>query len=338
MTSLTINTRAPTFSRFNDLPAELRYMIWRFALPGDIPEVCIPWPLEEGPTRSDNGHELPRRPKFLEPFLVDTDFPVLMHVCRESREMAVSCTRFRYSPIAGCRVPFRAFRPELDILYVSVCRPSSDINVVPRWGQYPAAQHLALDLHTVKDGSFLWVLVGNPFLDVQSLTCVLPAPNAMLDTAARFRPPARRCRLRGLVRPPNGAQSNIICVDRGYDRRMTGIDRYLEEVQDHMGAEFAEILDVAAIPEEYLRRWNAAANRFDIGCCAKTFEEFRGGRWAPSAEHLVRFDWQSIIFPASRRPVDTVRAYRVSDEERWTPLRDPETFRVNDIQQDEVPL
>ncbi|KAI4861023.1 hypothetical protein F4820DRAFT_83534 [Hypoxylon rubiginosum] len=336
MTNITANERTGTFTNFNDLPTELRYMIWRFALPDDIPEVCIPWPLEEEPVRWDPERESSRRSRFLEPFLVDTDFPIHMHVCRESRELAMSSTHLRYSPIAGCPVPFRAFRPELDILYVSVCRPPSDINVVPRWGQYPAARHLALDLHSIKDGSFLWILVGNPFLDVRSLTCVLPASNAILDTAARFRPPVRRCRLREVVQPSNGSQSHIIYVDRGYDRRMTGMGRYLEEIRDHMGAEFAEILEVAAIPEEYLRRWNAAESKFEIDFSAKTFEEYRGGRWVPSSDHLVRFDWQSIIFPALREPVDTVRSYRVSEAEQWTPLRDPETFRVNDIQQDEV--
>ncbi|XXG98916.1 Nem1-Spo7 phosphatase regulatory subunit [Hypoxylon texense] len=332
------SVRPNVFTIFNDLPAELRYMIWRFALPDDSPEVCIPWPLEEVPLRRDPDGEIPRRSRFLEPFLVDTDFPVTMHVCRESREVAISSIHLRYSPVAGCPVPFRAFRPELDTLYVSVCRPPSDNNVVPRWGQFPAARHLALDLHSLKDGSFLWILVGNPFLDVRSLTCVLPLSNAILDTAARFRPPVRRCRLREVVQPSNGAQSHIIYVDRGYDRRMTGMGRYLEEVQDHMGAEFADILEAADIPEEYLRRWNAEASRFDIDFSAKTFEEYRGGRWVDSSEHLVRFDWQSIIFPAQRKPVETFKTYRVTEAELWTPLRDPETFRVNDIQQDEVPI
>ncbi|KAI1764274.1 hypothetical protein GGR53DRAFT_328445 [Hypoxylon sp. FL1150] len=334
MANLVLKVRNPKFTKFNELPTELRFMVWRFSLPDDIPEICIPWPMEEAPV--PRGSELEsRRPKFLEPFLVDTGFSVLMHVCRESREAAISYTRFRYSPVAGCPVPFRAFRPDLDILYVSVSRPPSDITSIPRWGQYPAARHLALDLHSIKDGSCLWILVGSPLLDVRSLTCVLSASNTILDTAPRFRPPVRRCRLRA-PQPADGEHSNFIYVDRGYDRRMKGLNRYLEEVRDYMGAEFAEILEATTIPEEYLRRWNAADCRFDIDICAKTFEEYRGGRWVPSSDHLVRFDWQSIIFPAPREPVDSVRSYRVSEAERWTPLRNPETFRVNDIQQDEV--
>ncbi|KAI6084440.1 hypothetical protein F4821DRAFT_170665 [Hypoxylon rubiginosum] len=336
MTDTALNIHITNFN-LNELPTELRYMVWHFALPDDISEVCIPWPLEEVPKRW-RPRDDPPRSTFLEPFLVDTGFPVLMHVCRESREVAISLTRFRYSPIAGCPVPFRAFRPELDVLYVTICRPPAPVNVVPRWGEFPEAQHIALDLHSIKDGTFLWILVGNPFLDVRSLTCVLPASNAILDTAARFRPPVRRCRLREVPQPTDGSQSHIIYVDRGYDRRMKGLGRYLEELGDHMGAEFADILEVATVPEEYLRRWNAADSKFEIDISAKTFEEYRGGRWVSSSDHLVRFDYQNIIFPALREPVDSVRAYRVSEEEKWTPLRNPETFRVNDIQQDEVPF
>lgn len=331
----------PAFTIFDDLPTELRCMIWRCALPDDTPEVCIPWPLDEEPVRWQPGHEPPVAPraKFLEPFLVDTGFPVLMRVCREARGVATSLTRFRYSPLACCPVPFRAFRPDLDVLYVSVCRPPSDINLVPKWGPFPpGTRHLALDLHSIKDGGFLWILVGNPALDVRSVTCVLPASNALLDTAARFRPPVRRCRLREVRQPPDGSQSHIIYVDRGFDRRMTGMARYLEEVRDHVGAEFADVLEVAALPDEYLRRWDAAERRFDVAFDARTFEEYRGGRWVPNSDHLVRFDWQSIIFPATRGPIENVKAYKVSEAEKWTPLRNPETFRVNDIQQDEVPL
>ncbi|KAI0388049.1 hypothetical protein F5Y04DRAFT_16731 [Hypomontagnella monticulosa] len=331
------NIPSPVFTKFVELPIELRYIIWELNLPDDIPEVCIPWPLEEVPSRWEPGDGASGRNKYLQPLLVDTAFPTLMHVCRESREAAQSHTRFRYSPIANCFVPFRAFRPELDILYVTLCRPPTDINVVPRWGMYPeSARHLALDLHTIKDGSFLWILIGNR--DVQTVSCVLPASKAILDTAARFRPPVRRCRLRRVEQPSDGSQSHIIYVDRGFDRRMTGMARYLEEVRDYVGAEFAEILEIAAMPEEYLRRWNAPECRFDVEFLAQTFEEYRGGKWVPSSDHVVRFDFQCIIFPASRAVVDSTRTYRVSEEERWTPLRNPEEFRVNDIQQTEVPF
>ncbi|KAL7627983.1 hypothetical protein AAE478_002179 [Parahypoxylon ruwenzoriense] len=344
---MSTNTDPPRFTVFNDLPAELRNMIWSYALPDDSPEVCIPWPLEERPARPEqpeiggSGSFSARWPAPLEPLLVDIGFPALMHVCRESREVAVSHTRFRYSAMAGCPVPFRAFRADLDILYMSVSRPPPDLNMIPRWSLYPAGtRHLAVDLHSIKDGSFLWILLTNPLMDVRTMACVLPVSNAFIDTAVRFRPPVRRCRLRDVHQPSDGSQSNIIFVDRGFDRRMTGTTHYLQEVRDHVAAEFAEILNVAALPDEYLRRWNALENKFEIEFPAQVFEEYRGGRWVPSSKHAVRFDYQSssAVDATSRAQLESVKPYRVSKAERWTPLRDPEKFRVNDIQQDEVQI
>ncbi|KAI0152166.1 hypothetical protein F4776DRAFT_14960 [Hypoxylon sp. NC0597] len=329
----------PLFTRFNDLPLELRRIIWKLALPDDTPEVCIPWPLNEEPSVwcYEDG-VLVTDTKHIEPFLVDTCFPVLMHVCRESREVAVRHLRFRYSPVAGCPVPFREFRPDLDIMHVGVGRRPEDQNILPRWGLYPrGTRHLALDLHTIKDGSCLWFLLGKAYPEVQTVTCVLPASNALLDTAVRVRPPVRRCRLRSVEQPSDGSQSHIIYVDRGYDRRMTGMGRYLEEVQDYIGAQFLSLLEYNEtynLTEVYNRRWNAAECRFDIEFLAQTFEEYRGGRWVPSSDHTVYFDQQgpssSARFAANR--------YQVSEAEKWTPLRNPETFRVNDIQQNEVPF
>ncbi|KAI8965602.1 hypothetical protein F5Y11DRAFT_295875 [Daldinia sp. FL1419] len=327
------------FPKFNNLPIELRHSVWEFALPEDIPEICIPWPLEEGP--GNRSHDLIPlvRSNYLHPFLVDTCFPTIMYVCQESRYLAISRLRFRYSHVAGCPVPFRAFRPDLDTVYITLCRPPTDIITIPRWGRYPpGTQHVALDLHTIKDGSYLWVLLSDPTLDLRTMSCILPASEAILDTAVRFRPPFRRCRFREVKRPSNGSENNIIYVDRGYDRRMTGMGRYLEEVRDTISTEFSEIFERQEVPEEYLRRWNEEEVKFDVKLLAKTFEEYRGGRWVPSSEHPARFDSQSIIFPASWEALGNATTYQVSELERWTPLRNPETFRVNDIQQNEVPF
>ncbi|KAI1416987.1 hypothetical protein F5Y13DRAFT_153514 [Hypoxylon sp. FL1857] len=325
----------PLFTRFNDLPLELRRIIWKLALPDDNPEICIPWPLNEQP--SSWGYEdgvSTTYTKFIEPFLVDTCFPVLMHVCRESREVAISQLRFRYSTIAGCPVPFRAFRPDLDIMHISFFREPTDWNVMPRWGLYPqGTQNLAIDLHTIKDGTCLYHLVGDPSLDVRTIICVLPTSNAFLDTSVRVRPPVRRCRLRPVEQPSNGSQSNIINVDRGFDRRMTGLSRYLEEVQDFMSLQVLRALpDGSSQVADTYKRWNAVERRFDIEFLAQTFEEYRGGRWVRSSDHAVYFDYPGFPSAAGH----TANRYRMSETEKWAPLRNPEMFRVNDIQQNEV--
>ncbi|KAI5865181.1 hypothetical protein GGS23DRAFT_413132 [Durotheca rogersii] len=358
---MTVADALPAFPQFGALAPELRDIIWAYALPDDTPEVCIPWPLEEFPASSrendDGGGFAAPWPEPLDPLLVDTGFPALMHTCRESRAVAEARTRLRWSPLARCATPFRAYRPDLDELYMSVPRGTvGGRATIPRWSMFPkGARHVACDLHSLRDGSFFWILLAHPLMDVETLTCVLPAPpGAVVDTTTRFRPPTRRCRLRWLETQPRrheqqpqpqqqygeyeeeepiaDAESYIILVNQ----RMTGLRSYLEEVRDHSAAEFAEILHVAAMPAEYMRRWDAATSRFKIKFLAAAFEEYRGGRWVPSCDHALRFETRDGGGgDASSRGAGT---YRVSEAEKWTPLRDPERFRVNDIQQDEVPL
>ncbi|OTB03028.1 hypothetical protein M426DRAFT_24057 [Hypoxylon sp. CI-4A] len=311
------------FTCFSELPTELRLQIWGHALPEDMLEVCVCWPLEENE---------PTKP--LNPFLVDTCFSVLMHVCRESRELAISKTQFRYSLLAGCLVPFRPFRPDLDVFYITLTRHAADFDKYPR-----GMSHLALDMHTLHEGESLWELLGATALNVRTLRCVPPAPKAIVDTQVRFRPPVRRCRLRDVVQPVDGSQSHIVYTNRDYGRRMTGMDRYLQDMktrvlhdlEDH--GVFSPTSDVSREP---LQRWFGEGERLPIEFMVQTFEEYRGGRWVSSSDHPVTFEYQRIDSQDTRKAISKVKAYRVSEEERWTPLRNPETFRVNDIQQDEV--
>ncbi|KAI1206470.1 uncharacterized protein F4807DRAFT_439306 [Annulohypoxylon truncatum] len=322
---------------FSDLPFELRIMIWELVLPDKKQEICIPWPLqEEAPP--DAFIRPPRSPrKFLEPFLVDTDFPVLMHVCRESRGFAIARTRFRHSLVAGCPVPFRAFDPDLDIMYYSRCRPPIGPDDY-KWGDFPRAlKHLAVDVHTLRDGSYFAEAFCQHF-HLRTITCILPAPGAIVLTSARFRPPYRRCRLRAVEQPTtSGSQSHFIHVDSGNYRRLCSISRFLEEVRDHIDDGFLSyIRDDGLMHPNFRPRWNAEEQKYDFELDAAMFEEYRGGSWDLSSKHRVRFDAQYVRFPDERVAIQRVKSYKVSEEEKWTPLRNPETFRVNDIQQDEV--
>lgn len=95
----------------NRVPREVKEAIWKSALPDDEPEVCIMWPLRfQG--LSQTTQTLP----------VDTAFPVLMHVCREWRAFVLSPlsgVAFRRSRLAGCGVPYRPYRPDLDAFFVN---------------------------------------------------------------------------------------------------------------------------------------------------------------------------------------------------------------------------
>ncbi len=108
------------FTLFPSLPTELRRSIWLEAVPDDEEEVCLPWPgdVPAHVVEDDPLSELP-----VLPLTVDTAFPVTMHVCRESRALTqdsrLSSVRFRASRLARCMTPFRRFRPDKDVLYLS---------------------------------------------------------------------------------------------------------------------------------------------------------------------------------------------------------------------------
>lgn len=102
-----------TSPNITNIPLEIKLQIWKYALPDHVPEVCILWPLMLMWEEEERGPWLP--------LLVDTAFPVLMHVCREMRHFVLSQESqvdFRESSSAGCAVPYRRYRPELDTLYL----------------------------------------------------------------------------------------------------------------------------------------------------------------------------------------------------------------------------
>lgn len=111
-----------SFHCFAQLPAELRHLIWKIslALYQDESEVCLCWPSN---LSIGYGEDVFLSPDCLPklPFTVDLPFPSAMHVCRESRAAVLargSPFRFRDSSAAGCPVPFRLFRPDLDTLFI----------------------------------------------------------------------------------------------------------------------------------------------------------------------------------------------------------------------------
>ena len=105
---------------FSDLPVEIRLTIWLLIIPDDEEEVCLIWP---GHSRGSVGEGQPPLAYLpVLPLTVDTCFPLAMHICRESRTVALDPkaggVRLRASHVARCMAPFRCFRPEFDVLYL----------------------------------------------------------------------------------------------------------------------------------------------------------------------------------------------------------------------------
>ncbi|KAI1851755.1 hypothetical protein JX266_003217 [Neoarthrinium moseri] len=92
-----------SFPQFKTLPAEIRGLIWEFAIPGDVPELHIVKPYSKWP------HCYPT---------VDIAFPAVLHVSREARQCVLRRLKMRDCPAIGFQVPCRDFRPDLDTMFI----------------------------------------------------------------------------------------------------------------------------------------------------------------------------------------------------------------------------
>ncbi|TQN72966.1 hypothetical protein CSHISOI_02479 [Colletotrichum shisoi] len=179
-----------TFHTFGDLPPEIRVLIWAFSLPESEPEVCIAQPTGDAP------HSL----------VVYTAFPVIMHVCHEARQFVqntrLSGIDFASSgsayTTAGCPVPFRPFRPELDTLFCQNTGPAALEDISSEDDLEPILQetrHLAISGKREYINLVAWVLLFY-FPKLETLSVVVGDPS--LDTCfeSYFDAPNTRCKLR----------------------------------------------------------------------------------------------------------------------------------------------
>lgn len=130
------------FTLFKSLPPELRDMIWDFALPDDIPELYM------RPHQSSSPLKALAPPG---PLLVQTAYPVLMHVCRESRELTLSRIHLQTSKADHRAIAHRVFRPDLDIIQLSYSgiAPTLWFPEVWRATLAPQIQQVALEANTL---------------------------------------------------------------------------------------------------------------------------------------------------------------------------------------------
>lgn len=181
---------------FNKLPLELREEIWLHSIPEDEPEVCLLWPVY----LTKHGLQPAR------PLLVDTSWPVAMHVCQESRALMqnknLGRLLFRDSSAAGCRVPYREFKPEIDTLYWGgesweqmVQGAEARACIFQMLPELKTVQSLAVELHSAICRP-AGMLVQTWLPELKTLSIVLPESKSITDGKHKhFRQPARRCKL-----------------------------------------------------------------------------------------------------------------------------------------------
>lgn len=83
---------------FSDLPVEIRLTIWLLIIPDDEEEVCLLWPGHSPGSVGWGQPPLAYLPVL--PLTVDTGFPLAMHICRESRAVALDprAAAYAYAP------------------------------------------------------------------------------------------------------------------------------------------------------------------------------------------------------------------------------------------------
>lgn len=228
-----------SFTLFSNLPVELQLAVWALCIPGPEPEVCIVWPLGIEEYASE-----PEEPAL--PFIVDTAWPAVAHVCRAAREAVFSsgALRLRHSRVAGCAVPFRHFIPAIDTLY---------------WGRYQAGamriflrkpenahvalglRHLAVEVGAGYTHSELAGLIRQRAVYLRTLSFVLPGTMGNVCSPTRsFLPPARRCKLRDIS-------------DETLDRIKMVRVFYREELEDIPLREY--LLRQRGIMDDYVREF-----------------------------------------------------------------------------------
>ncbi|KAI0127569.1 hypothetical protein BJ170DRAFT_378831 [Xylariales sp. AK1849] len=262
--SVAEGTRPP----FSKLPLELKAMIWRPVMPDNVSEVAMltgSLPVDDGPA----AH-----------VVIYTAYPVLMHVCREWRAYAISQTVFRYSQLAGMDVPSRPFRPDIDVLYLSVG------DFPPSWlngeEHAPAVRHVATEPHLFLSYGVRTIPLFTYFKHLETISVVLPSSSGhhlLTDTSPV---PTRRCRLRHINTSAMGDIAQLSIAPMGdpatgtVTRKMT-VSKYLNLVA-HLVHNMLNYLRATHEGEESQGRDPSTVEHF--GVLAQTFVEYRprGGR------------------------------------------------------------
>lgn len=305
---------------FTKLPLEIKSLIWGLSLPEDKPEVCILWPLYL---------EYPEEPQ--EPYLVDGSFPVLMHLCRESRQFVLLpparyrdlAPKFRYSPQADCRVPYRHFRPDLDLLYVNCYNYEMVIEeAATNHAVFDKTRHLAVEA-TLWSNSQRWfpTLVFKYLQSIETVSIVFPSSESdkyQLQRCA-FQAPSRRCRLAKLDKPEDAfGEVNIKPLPKKVSFRQF-IDGFWEGIKEH------------ALPQ-----WFEVASQLED----EEGDWWHGDAWNPETEEFKDIPHEAYIFEQFKRGEDGAELWEVVCQQRLLPVRwepgrvhrphNPEEWRVND--------
>ncbi|KAJ4158471.1 uncharacterized protein LMH87_008995 [Akanthomyces muscarius] len=316
---------------FSDLPIEVRLTIWLLIIPDDEEGVCLIWPGHSPGSVGEGQPPLAYLPVL--PLTVDTGFPLAMHICRESRAVALNPkaggVRLRASHVARCMTPFRCFRPELDVLYLDqesifhldlLSEPGRShlplagppetparlcfevfMDILRRTRRFAVPVALALDdvfLFLVSD----YLRYHSKTPAPASLCIVLPytTPYVWRDNdnegPGLFVPPGKRCRL--VTVPPAALQDDaLVVVAQG-----GGLCRVMTARQA-----VADVYGLVVKEREETEPWEELGMRDGLELQVRVFVEHQGnGTWCEACrDRMYKGGYHSssrIDVPLSRRP------------------------------------
>lgn len=277
---------ATAFPLFNDLPLELRQLVWHFSLPADEPEVFL-LRMAHLTTEDDPS----------EPMTVDTAFPVLMHVCRESRDWVLqhSGTRFRSSTEAGgCEVvaPFRRFLPELDTMYWdrdvqerlwAVMYTNTNVS---SW--LSQLLHVAIPGNTTSSTMSLTDCIISFCPELRSLSVVFPDSRDDNRVGTVFVAPERRCQLRQIT-PDQARTITVVCDTWADPEDRTTLKCFLDvfcgDLDWHGASSIGWIDNYVGKP------WSTTTDSFEnLRIFGSTFVEWRRGEWVEVCGESIHID------------------------------------------------
>ncbi|WDK17322.1 hypothetical protein CGRA01v4_08605 [Colletotrichum graminicola] len=226
------------FHLFGDFPPEIRALIWQFAIPKDEPEVCIVQPACDTP----------------QSLLVHPALPVLMHVCHESRQLVqnsrLSGINFISSKsansTAGYLVPFRLFRPELDILFCPIGGPAA-LEEISSQDELESilreTRHLAVSGKKEYINLLAWILLFH-FPKLETLSVVVGGLSLDSCFESYFDAPKTRCELRRISGEPSWSMNRG--AKKSVDIRVPGpvnFSGYIEHYTHELEKLMAESVD-----------------------------------------------------------------------------------------------
>lgn len=301
-----------TFTVFPELPLELQLVVWELAIPDPVPEVCIPWPLYLEHLRDEP----------IQPLIVDTAWPAVAHVCRASRRAALASgqLRLRYSPTAGLDVPFRAFDPAIDTLYIGRWQTEVMVPFLVCPENAPLARalrHIAIETAAAYPPSDLAEIIRQSAVFLKTLSFLIPDSSDSHPVAHSFLPPAGRFRLRDI---PDDVVRRISLTRVPFINQHSLATVSLSSWMEIMRQKMVEHVINWNVQGDEGTAWSTEDKSFSgVEFKAQTFVEYtmtadEGPRWERGSRELK--DQRPNFEPRDRKNPEE---YRILDDDREPP-------------------